>query len=153
MGNLTNTADYQEIRKRISQLTSQTAGLWGKMNVRQMVCHVSDPIRDAFGMRNTKPAVPAIFRPILKMMLFSKKPFGKNLPTMKPFLQDDKGGGSKPAEFEADKKVLLELVDRFHATDSNYSFHPHPGVGKLSREQNGFLVWKHLDHHLRQFGV
>lgn len=153
MGNLTNAADYQQTRGRIGQLKQDTNALWGKMTAGEMVCHIADPMRDLLGVRHTKPLVPALFRPLFKMMLLSKKPFGKNLPTMKPYMQGGKGTGTKPTDFDHDKAILLTLIDQFHATDPKYIFYPHPGAGKLTREENGFLMWKHMDHHLRQFGV
>lgn len=153
MGNLTNATDFSVTKSRLSKLNPSLKPLWGKMTASEMICHVADPLRDLLGVRQTKPVVPGIFRPVVKIMLFGKKPFGKNLPTLKPYLQSEKGGGTRPTDFEHDKAMLLNLVDQFVATDANYSFYPHPGVGKLTREENGYLMWKHLDHHLRQFGV
>lgn len=153
MKNLFNNQDRQEILARVNNLTSAARPEWGVMSVNQMLCHVSDPFRDLLGLRQTKPVVPGILRPLLRKFLLGKKPFGKNAPTLKPYQQKDKGNGTRPVGFDSDKKALLELLENFCGTPENFSFRPHPGAGKMTREQNGLLMWKHLDHHLRQFGV
>ena len=79
-GNLTSTTDFQEIVGRINALTPNTQPQWGKMNVNQMVVHITDPFRDILGDRQTKPVVPSLLQPIVRMMLLGKKPFQKMLP-------------------------------------------------------------------------
>ncbi len=41
-----------------------------------------------------------------------------------------------------------EIIDRI-----GLSKDPHPFFGNLNSEEWDTLNWKHLDHHLRQFGV
>ena len=153
MGNLFNKNDYDATVQRIQQLGPETKAQWGKMNVNEMICHLSDPLRDVLGDRPSKRAVPLLLRPVLRMIVLGKKPFSKNLPTLPSYLQSDKGKGTPVTGFEPDRQQLLQLLQRFHSAPADFAFQPHPGPGKLSREQNGFFVWKHFDHHLRQFGV
>ncbi len=58
-----------------------------------------------------------------------------------------------PAEFERDKQALLLTIHRFANYPENKSFQASPVFGPLSRHTWGRLMWRHLDHHLRQFGV
>jgi hypothetical protein len=55
-------------------------------------------------------------------------------------------------QFEKEKQAFIETVHRF-ANHAQPIGHFHPYFGKLSTEQWGLTSWKHVDHHLRQFGV
>jgi len=153
MKTLFDTKTTSETLQRIDQLQESTQPLWGKMTVNQMICHVSDPFRDFLKIRNTKPVTPFIFRPLMKWMLLNQKPFGKNAPTVKPYLQSPKGSGTKPKDFESDKAALKDLVNNFSGLDDSFALGPHAALGQLTKQQAGLFMWKHLDHHLRQFGV
>src|SRR4051812_46329788 len=102
MKNIFNTDDKNQILDRITNLKATSQPLWGKMTANEMICHVSDPFRDFLKIRNTKSAVPFFLRPLLKIMVLGKKPFGKNQPTVNPYLQSLKGSGTKPKVFETD---------------------------------------------------
>ena len=54
-------------------------------------------------------------------------------------------------DFEKEKAQLLDMLNRF--TESNMINEQHPVFGKLTKEQWSKAMWKHLDHHLKQFGV
>jgi hypothetical protein len=153
MNTLFNSKDYTQMLERISKLNSSSAPLWGKMTVNQMVCHLSDPFRDFLKIRITSPVVPFFLRPLFKMMLLGKSPFGKNSPTVKPYLQSIKGGGTKPKSFDSDLSELKNLLYKFASLDSKTELGNHGALGLLNQEQAGIFMWKHLDHHLRQFGV
>ncbi|GIV32799.1 MAG: hypothetical protein KatS3mg031_0334 [Chitinophagales bacterium] len=153
MNTLNNPAALSELLERINRLQPSSQPLWGKMTVHEMICHVSDPFRDVLKIRNIQPVTPFFLRPLLKWILLNKKPFGKNAPTVKPYLQSHKGGGTKPKNFENDKTALKDLVIKFSELDDHFVLGPHAALGKLSRDQAGLLMWKHLDHHLRQFGL
>lgn len=153
MKNLIHKSDYDQIVSRIRRLSANSQHVWGKMTVNEMICHVSDPFRDVLGIRNTEPVLPEEMRLQIIPMVLNEMPFDRNLQTFPPYLQGQDGGGTKPTSFEADKKVLLGMVEKFYATDNHAKFQPHAGLGVLSKEQLGIYFWKHLDHHLQQFGV
>jgi len=79
--------------------------------------------------------------------MYNDKPWRKGLPTA-PQLKvvDDK-------DFKEEKAILEQLVDAFHQLDNREVWNPHPLFGKFTKEQYGQMEYKHLDHHLRQFGV
>ena len=56
-----------------------------------------------------------------------------------------------PKDFEKEKQILLEMIMNFK--EENIVDTPHPFFGKLTKEQWSKGTWKHLDHHLQQFGV
>ena len=152
MNSLYTSTDFKDIQQRIDTLTSAAQPLWGKMTVNEMVCHLSDPFRDFLKIRNTKPVVPFFLRPLMKMMLLNEKPFSKNAPTVKPYLQSPKGKGTKKTNFETDKAELKNLLSKFVSVTHNSDLGTHAALGQLNKEEAGLFMWKHLDHHLRQFG-
>jgi hypothetical protein len=77
-----------------------------------------------------------------------ERTFQKNLPTDKSFLVKD------TPNFEEAKTNLIALVREFmNSGPSGLTKDPHPFFGKLTSQEWDILMWKHLDHHLRQFGV
>ena len=145
--NLFEPSVKQEIIDRINKLTADSKALWGKMTVGQMLAHCQVPIGVAEGTHKLKRTfIGRIFGPIAKPMLFNDKPFKRNLPTDKSFIMT---GAEK--DFYMEKGKLLTAINNF--TEANMVNEPHPFFGKLTKEQWSKGSWKHLDHHLKQFGV
>ncbi|MDX2247372.1 MAG: DUF1569 domain-containing protein [Bacteroidia bacterium] len=151
--NLFESATQKSILDRIQKLTPESKPLWGVMTVNQVVCHLADPLRDVLNLRSTRPVVPGFLRPLMRLIVLTEKPWKPGTPTLKPYKQGPGGKGTPPTTFEADKSALIQLVREFCSKDATFRFNPHPGLGRLSREKMGFFIWKHCDHHLRQFGV
>ena len=140
-------ADVFKIISRINKLTPQTQRQWGKMDVAQMLAHVQVPIGVALGTNTVKGNwLMKIILPLFKKMLYDEKPWKQGLPTDKSFIMT---GQSK--DFETEKNQLLEKMNQF--TESNMINEKHPVFGKLTKEQWSKATWKHIDHHLQQFGV
>jgi hypothetical protein len=149
MKSMFNTADNREIIERLNKLTPQTAPLWGKMTVAQMLAHCQQPLRVAVGeVKGTQSFIGRLFGGIAKKQLLADKPMKRNLPTDKTFLiKDDR-------DFNLEKEKLVQLVQKFgEAGPSVLTKDPHPFFGKLSAEEWDKLTWTHLHHHLQQFGV
>ena len=134
--------------ERINKLTPSTPALWGKMNVSQMLAHCQVPIQVAFGELNTKGGLIALlFGRMAKKKLVNDQPFERNLPTMREAkIKNDRG-------FDTEKAALIGLVKRFTTGPDVLTKKPHPFFGPLTVEEWNILQYKHLDHHLRQFGV
>jgi len=147
MKNLFNEAAYQEIRDRMNNLNENSERQWGKMTHGQMMRHCQGPFNIMLG-KNDYGMKPNWFAKVfLKKSLYSDKLWRKNLPTAK-FLKE-----TEPRDFTAEKKKLEELLDEFHSQSGRESWPDHPGFGYFTNEQWGKMQYKHLDHHLRQFGV
>jgi hypothetical protein len=145
--NLFDPAVKQDIINRINKLTPESKALWGKMNVGQMLAHVQIPMGVAFGTNTVKGNwLMKLILPFFKKMLYDDKPWKHGLPTDKTFVMT---GQSK--DFESEKNQLLDKINRF--TESNMINEKHPVFGKLTKEQWSKATWKHIDHHLKQFGV
>jgi hypothetical protein len=149
MKSLFNAADNQEVLDRINKLSPGTKQLWGKMTVAQMLAHAQTTLQVALGERKLKGGLLGfLFGKIAKKKLGGDKPFKQNLPTAPSFIVKDE------RNFELEQEKLLDLVKRFGHTDPvEIAKRPHPFFGKMTVNEWDNLQWKHLDHHLRQFGV
>lgn len=139
----------RNIVERIEKLTPITLSQWGKMTVSQMLEHCQQPIKVPFGMLHLKPTwMSFFFGKMVKKQMMAQETFRKDLPTVKEFRI------VKEPNFEAAKTELIELIERF-AKEGHASIKvtKHPFFGEMTMEEWDALQWKHLDHHLRQFGV
>ncbi len=144
--NLFDSAVKQEIINRINQLTSQTQRQWGKMDVSQMLAHCQMPLGVAVGKHKLKGNfLLQIIGRLIKKKVFNDQPFKQNLPTDKSFKM------IVPKEFEKEKQNLIQMINNF--SETTMSDEPHPLFGKLTKDEWSKGTWKHLDHHLMQFGV
>ena len=145
--NLFDPAVKQDIIDRINKLSSQTQKQWGKMNVAQMLAHVQKPIEIALGTHQPKGSfLLRLIGPLFKSKLWNEKPYKQSLPTDPTFIMT---GTEK--NFEEEKKNLLNMINSF--SEANIVGEQHPIFGKLAKENWSKATWKHLDHHLKQFGV
>ena len=145
--NLFDPAVRQEIIARINKLTPQTKQLWGKMNVSQMLAHIQMPILIAYGTHQPKGSfLLRLIGPLFKSKLWDEKPYKQSLPTDPTFVMT---GSEK--EFEKEKAAVLDLLNKFN--NETVVGEQHPVFGKLTKENWSKATWKHLDHHLKQFGV
>jgi hypothetical protein len=153
MRSINDVNEIETMMDRIQQLSAGSVPDWGKMSVNEMLCHISDALRDVLGIRIVEPVTPEEIRPQIIQMVLTEEEWDHHLPTFPPYLQGPEGGGTKPVNFNTDKESLLHLLQQYKSLDAGFSFYPHAGLGILTRDQCGKFLWKHLDHHLRQFGV
>ena len=151
MNNLFNQSDVAEVLSRIEKLNSGQQRHWGKMNVTQMLAHCNVSMETAMGKSFIKPIfIGRIIGILLKPRVLSEKPFGRNSPTDKTYIFT----GKNNLNFEEEKLKLQQSVNQFfEGGTSKCTVHPHPFFGKFTPDEWGIFTWKHLDHHLRQFGV
>lgn len=147
--NLFQEEIYQSILDRLNKLSPQSSALWGKMNIAQMLTHIQRPMEVAMGKKELKRSfIGFLFGSYAKKMLLKDKEFSKNGPTDPSFIVNDM------REFDLEKQKFLNLFKEFHQSGvGGLTKNPHPFFGKLTQDEWLILQWKHLDHHLRQFGV
>jgi hypothetical protein len=149
--NVYNSSDCEAIIARINQLQSDSQPLWGKMSVAQMLAHCNVTYSYTFTPENhEKPnfLVKFLLKTFVKPMVVNDKPYPKSSKTAKDFIiKEDKN-------FEQEKQKLLEhilntqsLGEAFFEGKENFSF------GTMTAKEWNNLFYKHLDHHLKQFGV
>jgi hypothetical protein len=137
----------QTLVSRVRQLSPDAKGLWGKMNARQMLAHVNDAGKMALGELTAKPKkLPIRYFPIRELFIYWL-PFAKNLPTA-PELQ-----GRSADDWDAELREFEAVFNRLVAQQQKGAFPEHPAFGKMSARAWGVLVARHVDHHLKQFGV
>jgi len=150
MKSLFNSEAHEEILSRVNQLSESSERQWGKMRVEQMLHHCQFPLKISLGSYNpnNKPNLMLkLMGKFFKKSLYNDKLWRQGLPTAKGLkVVDDKN-------FEEEKKVLVGLINDFHNEKTRKEWDPHPTFGSFTREQWGQMQYKHLDHHLRQFGV
>lgn len=150
MGSILNQKSLDRLIQRIDKITPDDKARWGKMNASEAVCHMRDQLRVALGERKCARKPTGFLTTWLgKRMAIDafKWPKGK-IPTV--YEMDQKRGGTPTAVFEKDKEALIESIHQMQISESD--FHDHPAFGHLNRKEWGRLAWKHLDHHLKQFG-
>lgn len=144
---LYDPAVKQEIIERINRLTPESPRQWGKMDVAQMLAHLQQPLQVALGHRTIKGTFFFnLIMPLFKKTLWDEKPWKKGLPTDATYIMT-----GEPKDFNAEKTKLLELVRQFNETDITKE--RHPVFGHMTIEQWSKSAWKHIDHHLKQFGA
>ena len=150
MKSLFETETLSEITNRIEKLNEGTIPNWGKMNVGQMVKHCQVPFNVVSGAVKMETKVGFLKKMIfslMKSMMYNDKPWKRNIPTGKEFIINEE------VDFYSEKSVLLNIVAEFHNKKDQAEWPIHPVFGKFTKEQYGKMNYKHLDHHLTQFGV
>ncbi len=149
MKSLFDANDYAEIVSRIEKFQPNSPRLWGKMDASQMLAHCNGAMKIAVGdMKLKRIFIGRLLGGIFKKKFLGEKPLDKNSPTAKQIVIIDE------REFEKEKAELLSLVKRFHeGGEKKATTHPHSFFGHLTPKEWGTSQWKHLDHHLSQFGA
>jgi len=135
-----------ELMARIHSLDEHSKAQWGKMNVYQMVKHGRLWEEMMQSKVNLKRAfIGRLFgRLALRVVLGNENPLKQNTPTIPSLMIEETGGN-----FEAEKALWIAAIEKY-STFNNHNFQ-HVFFGKLTKEQIGQMVYKHIDHHLRQF--
>jgi hypothetical protein len=138
---------YNRVLERIEKITPETTPAWGRMNAAQMMAHCTEIIEVSDGkpLENT-PFIARLFKGYIKKMVVGPKPFPKNTKTHPQYVQT----GSKK-DFENEKQRLLNALASMKEKEGEKTEHVLFGV--LTPEEKGWSQYKHLDHHLTQFGV
>ncbi|HJW33405.1 MAG TPA: DUF1569 domain-containing protein [Holophagaceae bacterium] len=150
MKHLYDPAVVAEVKGRVARLQPESARQWGRMTPAQAMAHCAAGLETATGELSL-PRVwfGRIFGRLAKRMALSDDaPFGRNSPTAREFRIE--GTRDLPQE----QARVQGLIDRFTAAGpAGCTTHPHAFFGPLTPEEWAVLMYKHLDHHLRQFGA
>ncbi|HEY1678405.1 MAG TPA: DUF1569 domain-containing protein [Candidatus Sulfotelmatobacter sp.] len=149
MKNLFEPDAVDEVIARIDRLQPSSPRQWGKMNVAQMMAHCSATLDMASGKINPpRIFIGRILGPFVRPIYTNEKPFSKSNPTDKALVIADQ------RDFSQEQQRLKQTVQQFHeGGEAKCTRHPHPFFGKLSAQDWSRGMYKHLDHHLRQFGA
>jgi hypothetical protein len=137
----------RELKERVARLNAASTPVWAKFDAPKMVVHCTDALGMALGKIPAKSKRLPIRHTPLKQLFVYWLPWPKGVPTAPELLQ------RSPAEWDAEVAVLLELMEEAAAVPRGFEWPEHPAFGRMSHRAWGVLGYRHLDHHLRQFGV
>ena len=137
-----------EVRARVARVAPTGTRQWGRMSAAQAMQHCARSLEMALGdQRPPRMLVGRVLGPVVKRLaLGDDAPLRRNSPTAPSLVVADE------RELEAERERLLALLDRFvTAGPAGCTTHPHTFFGRMTPGEWAVLMYKHLDHHLRQF--
>ena len=149
MSTLADAAARAALSERIVKLDPGARRQWGQMSAHEMICHLNDSFRVATGEKYASTDTNLFKRVVFKWVaLHTALPWPHGIPTRPELIQGH--GGTPPSEWIRDRSELQKLIPNFAAREK-YGFHPL--FGEMSKAD--WLIWayRHIDHHLRQFGA
>jgi DinB family protein len=144
---LFNPQDHRKLQDRVQRLKTDQKPQWGKMTAVQMVAHLSDSLRMASGELEVAPRKgPFRYSPLKELVLYVL-PMPKGLPTSPELI------ARKPGDWSEEVADLRDQLNGLVQRGAEALSPTHPAFGTFSAKQWGVLIYRHVDHHLRQFGV
>jgi len=148
MASLFDPTAQNAILDRISRLTPNRKPIWGRFTAAEMVCHISCDLRQGLGELETDPPSGPLTHFPLNWLAIHAVPWPRGKGKSPPeFL------ATRPTTWAADVNRLRDLVQRVAARGPAAAWPPSRVFGRISGPSWGVMLHKHLDHHLRQFGV
>jgi len=150
MKNVFSADVTKEITERINNLDKNSKGLWGKMEVGQMLAHCCVPYEFIYTDKHPKPTgiKKILLKLFVKKAVVGDKPYKKNSPTAPAFLIKDS------RDFSVEKKRLTDYIKKTQELGGeHFNNKESHSFGVLSLKEWNTMFYKHLDHHLTQFGV
>ena len=150
MKNLFDVVLVNEVKQRIGSLRIDSERQWGKMSAAQTIAHCASGLDMALGaIRPRRALIGRLIGSVIKpKVIGNDEPLRRNAPTMRELLIRGE------RNLDAERVRLHARIDRFvSGGPSVCTTHPHPFFGRLTPAEWAVLMYKHLDHHLRQFGV
>jgi len=138
---------------RLRALTPLSERRWGSLSAAEMLCHLGDTCDSVLGIR-VPPGPPSTGkpRPVLKwLMLYTPMPWPKGAKT-RPGV-NPREQGTRPGEFEEDRARVINGLGELAVAPAERLAAFHFMVGPMTRTDWHRWAYKHVDHHLRQFGL
>ncbi|MFT5141677.1 MAG: hypothetical protein ACI80V_000301 [Rhodothermales bacterium] len=146
---LYDTATMDAVLARIDALTQATRPQWGKMDVAQMLGHCAEILEVANGKPLTgTPLIARLFKGMIRKMVVGPKPYAKSITTHPQYVMAD------TCEFQGEKTRLKAALSQIsNEGPEGASRTEHALFGRMTAQEKGWGMYKHLDHHFTQFGV
>ena len=147
MKTLWDPAAREELCERIARLDPSAERRWGSMTAPAMVAHLADAMLMTLGeLHIPSRNLPLRYTPLKQLIIFWL-PFPKSAPTAPELV------GRAPGPWPAECAALRALIHKFAERDPRGRWPEHPAFGALTPRAWGVLAYRHIDHHLRQFGA
>jgi hypothetical protein len=139
---------YDRCLARLDRLAEDTKPGWGTMTPAQMLAHCAEVQEVANGSRELSgtPLPLKLLGPLIRRAVVSDRPYPKDARTHPQYRQREE------RDFDAEKQRLLSALEAFRRAEDAPPAR-HPLFGTLDHDERGRSSYKHLDHHLRQFGL
>lgn len=150
MKSVFSQTDTLEIINRINKLSPTSQRVWGKMGVAQMLAHCNVSYEMAYEDKHPKPNpfMKFILKMLVKKKVVSEEPYKHNNPTAPAFIIKDE------KDFDAEKNRLINYINKTQQLGETYFDNKEShSFGPLTKTEWNNMFYKHLDHHLQQFGV
>ncbi|WP_338875095.1 DUF1569 domain-containing protein [Spirosoma sp. SC4-14] len=136
--------------ERINQLKPTTQPQWGKMDVAQMLAHCNVTYEMVYENKHPKPnfLMKLFLKSFIKHIVTNEQPYKRNSQTAPAFLI------KSTKDFQTEKKRLINYITKTQQLGETYFDQKEShSFGRLTKEEWNNMFYKHLDHHLHQFGV
>jgi hypothetical protein len=133
--------------KRIGNLRPDSARMFGTMSPNQMLCHLEDAVVCATGQKPCRFHKSFKSNPLVRWLAIYWLPWPKGVRTAREYLL------TQPGEFDADRQRLIRVLNEASARGARAEWAPHPAFGNIGGKHYGALIHRHVDYHLKQFGV
>ncbi|HEX9936735.1 MAG TPA: DUF1569 domain-containing protein [Longimicrobium sp.] len=140
-------AAREELRRRMERVRPETRPLWGKMNAPQMLAHLNSALMMGLGELETVPKRSPLANPLMRWLVIYALPWPRGTPTAPELLAAPTG------DWDAELARFRDLLDRTGTRPPAGEWPRHPAFDVMTGKQWGDLTYRHVDHHLRQFGV
>jgi uncharacterized protein YejL (UPF0352 family) len=149
--NIFESSVAQEVVNRINSLSLQSKPQWGKMNVAQMLAHCNvtyEMVYEPEKHKKPNAFLKFILKTFVKKVVTNEVAYTQNNKTAPQFIITDS------RDFEKEKSRLVEYINRTRQLgESHFDKKESHSFGVLNRNEWNNMFYKHLDHHLRQFGA
>lgn len=147
--NLFDRAAADSIINRVQNLKPGSSNLWGEMNATEMLWHCNSCNREILqGQRGDKKTTVKQY--LLRLLAIYIAPhFKKGIKSESRHISK---GKISDLDFDREQNEFISLINEFPANKKQLTL-THPAFGNISTREWGIAAYKHMDHHLRQFGV
>ncbi len=148
--NIFTTEVSAEIVNRINKLTANTPAQWGKMSVNQMLAHCNVTYEMIYENIHPKPnfLMGFILKTFVKSKVVGEGTYPKSSPTAPQFVIKNQ------PDFDLQKTRLIDYINRTQQLGGNaFDGKESHSFGILNTSEWNNMMYKHLHHHLTQFGV
>lgn len=139
----------QEVERRLDSLHADSPRQWGTMTPAQMLLHCRKQIGLGTGEVRSRSMFPRPVQWLAKQTFGFRLPWSRNLPTAPAMVSTGQDG----LDFQEELAALKDTVNGFVALPDSADLSGHPIFGSMDKDEWGRIIYKHLDHHLRQFGL
>ena len=153
MGTIADPLVLNSLVERLNRLRPDTQRRWDTMTPGEMLCHLGDAHESVLGIR-VPPGKPptGVPRPVLKWVaLYSPIPWPKGARTRAGV--DPRREGTRPGDFEEGRARAVSSLQRLAAADSTGMAAIHFMFGPMAVRDWHQWAYRHINHHLRQFGL